>query len=212
MRREDRVLLRALGGRQRVATRRSVRRSAAARGIGRWCPGRGRHARPGLRRKPRIATSRTTPRPVAPPPMTRTSHSMGGVRLSPPPPSRRCVVTAFFQWRYSASRCSGSISGDQRLSSTQFSRRSSCSAQKPDRQAGRVGRAQRGRLGHRGPDDGHAEEVGLELHEQVVRAPCRRRPSAAASGHAGVGLHRLDAPRGSGRRWPPAPRGRCGRG
>ena len=40
-------------------------------------------------------------------------------------------VTAFFQWRYSRSRFSGSMFGVQRLSSTQFSRRSSCSFQKP---------------------------------------------------------------------------------
>ncbi len=40
-------------------------------------------------------------------------------------------VTAFFQWRYSVSRIVGSIFGDQRLSSIQFSRRSSCSVHMP---------------------------------------------------------------------------------
>src|ERR671931_885211 len=49
----------------------------------------------------------------------------------------------------------------------------------PGRQAGRVGGAERGGLGHRGPDDRDAEDVGLELHEQVV------------ADHAAVDLQRL---------------------
>src|SRR3954451_8911010 len=48
------------------------------------------------------------------------------------------------------------------------------------REPGRVRRAERGRLGHLRPDDRHAEEVGLELHEQIVLH------------HAAVDLQRLE--------------------
>src|SRR5919197_4331124 len=50
----------------------------------------------------------------------------------------------------------------------------------PGRQTGRVGGAERRGLGHRGPDDRHAEDVGLELHEQVV------------ADHAAIDLQRLE--------------------
>src|SRR4051794_31167726 len=50
----------------------------------------------------------------------------------------------------------------------------------PGRQAGRVGGAERRRLGHRRTDHRHAEQVGLELHEQVV------------ADHAAVDLQRLE--------------------
>ena len=55
--------------------------------------------------------------------------------LDQPPPSSSTqsndLVTAFFQKRYSVSRWVASIDGVQRLSSTQFSRRSSTSAHMP---------------------------------------------------------------------------------
>ena len=53
-----------------------------------------------IERKPRMAASRTTPRPVAPPPMTRTSHS-SVVPIRHPSSSTQSndFVTAFFQLR-----------------------------------------------------------------------------------------------------------------
>ena len=55
--------------------------------------------------------------------------------LDQPPPSSSTqsndLVTAFFQCRYSVSRWAASMDGFQRLSSTQFSRRSSTSAHMP---------------------------------------------------------------------------------
>src|SRR5271166_4601092 len=39
----------------------------------------------------------------------------------------------------------------------------------PGSQAGRVRGPERGRLGHDGPADRHVEDVGLQLHAQVVR-------------------------------------------
>ena len=61
-------------------------------------------------------------------------------------------------------------------------------------QAGQVGRAQRGGLGHLRPHHGDAQQVGLELHQQVVdagaavHAQLRHR---GATGGGGVGGHGL---------------------
>ena len=68
---------------------------------------------------------------------------------------------------------------------------SSGAAPEADREAGEVGRAERRRLGDRGPDDGHAEQVGLELHEQVVGG---RAAVDAQLGErdARVALHRVE--------------------
>ena len=67
------------------------------------------------------------------------------------------------------------------------------------RPAGGVGGAEGGGLGHLGADDGDAEDVGLELHEQVVDGlpPSTRR---AVERHAGVLLPWRRGRRGSGRR------------
>jgi hypothetical protein len=45
-----------------------------------------------------------------------------------------------------------------------------------DSQAGGVGRAEGGGLRHLRPDHRHAEDVGLELHEQCRCRPYRRPP------------------------------------
>ena len=45
---------------------------------------------------------------------------------------------------------------------------SSVLAQISDREAGEVGGAQRGRLEHLRAHDGHAQDVRLELHEEIV--------------------------------------------
>ena len=82
--------------------------------------------------------------------------------------------------------------------------------QKPTAEAGQVGGAEGRRLRHRGADHRHAEEVGLELHQQVVargaavhaqlRERARRNPPASRR-----------AGRPTGRRSPPARPARCGR-
>ena len=54
----------------------------------------------------------------------------------------------------------------------------------PDGQAGRVGGAERGGLGHHRAADRHAQDVGLELHGQVV------------GGHAAVDLEHVEADAG----------------
>ena len=61
----------------------------------------------------------------------------------------------------------------------------------PDREAGRVRRAQRHRLRPQRALDRHVEHVGHELHEQVVR----RHPAVdlqPGDGQARVGVHRVD--------------------
>src|SRR6266516_7440647 len=38
----------------------------------------------------------------------------------------------------------------------------------PDRQTCQISRTQRGRLAHLGPDQRNTDEVGLELHQQII--------------------------------------------
>ena len=77
-----------------------------------------------------------------------------------------------------------------------------------DREPGEIAGAERRGLEHLGPHDRHAEQVGLELHQQVVRrraavdAQLAQREAARPSPSP-------PARRRSGRRSPPARRGRC---
>src|ERR1044071_1671408 len=59
------------------------------------------------------------------------------------------------------------------------------------REPGRVRRAERGGLGHLRPDDWHAEQVGLELHQQVVLHHAAV-DLERFERDARVGVHRLD--------------------
>ena len=79
-----------------------------------------------------------------------------------------------------------------------------------DGEPGEVRRAEGGGLRDRGPHDRHAEQVGLELHQQVVGRGAAV-DAQLVEGDAGVALHRVQHVARSGRRCPRARRARCGR-
>ena len=80
----------------------------------------------------------------------------------------------------------------------------------PDADAGEERRAERGRLRHLGHHDGHAEHVGLELHEEVVLRRAAVGAQLAQSGRRRR-VHRVDRVERSGRRSPRASRARGAR-
>ncbi len=111
--------------------------------------------------------------------------------VSDPRPSSRCGSTAFFQPAYPA--CTR-LGADLRLPGAVHLPvgAQACPDVGPeaDRQARGVGGAQAGRLGHLGPNDLGAQDVGLKLHQEIVDGgaavdlePLQR--------HAAVGVHGL---------------------
>jgi hypothetical protein len=82
----------------------------------------------------------------------------------------------------------GRALGWKRRSADQSRAISARSCQKPTARPGEVGGAERGGLGGARADDGHAEQVGLELHEGVV-ADSAAVDAELAEFAAAVGLH-----------------------
>ena len=211
--------------------RRSGRRSAAARGIGRTCRRSGRRAR--WAQPARAGPGRADPPPVR----AAADHDYVEVLSTVPPPVNGATghgeMTGKFAARTirvatriilptSASTVPqpSSIRGTRHPSSAghgwlpgacptcQLRLEFVQAGPEPHGQPGRVRRTQRGGLGDPRPRHRHAQDVGLELHQQVVGT---MPPSTCSA----VELHAESAPwprapRASGRRWPPARRGdRC---
>ena len=106
-------------------------------------------------------------------------------------PSPGCARPPSSSPRSPSSRCSSVHCGSQRFDSFQFCAQLVGVVPEAGGQAGGVGRAERGGLGDHRPADRHAEDVGLDLHAQVVGGD-----AAVDLEHvevdAGVLLHRVD--------------------
>ena len=138
----------------------------------------------------------TTPRPAGAGPSSRGSFSESvanqrrTAQVSESTQSN-VLVTAFFQLRVLL----GPVRRGPSADSSACPRPSCCGwslsdCQNPTRQPGRVGSAQRDRLGHHRPDHRNVQDVGLQLHQGQVVALMP--PSTSSDRpHAGVGVHRV---------------------